>query len=144
MSPKFLSALLSLSKPSPSSDFSKGTFLESEAGLAGSECCAGRALARFLCLRMVRKGFLFWALGPSPAHLLSGPHPSLSSSLPHGPLPGRTWDTIRFPGGQGTETPSLPCLRQLHILEPRFPLLNFSQVKYSIGLLESKVLHRTD
>lgn len=45
--------------------------------------------------------------------------------------------------GLGDRAP-LPCLLHLCILKPRFLLLNFSQVKYSIGLLESKVLHLTD
>ena len=53
----------------------------------------------------------------------------------------RTW----LRGAETTPTPPASlCFLHLCILKPRFPLLNFSQVKYSIGLLESKVLHLTD
>lgn len=153
MSPKFLSALLSLGNPCLCG-FLERTSLEFQTGFwqIGS---TGLAL-----LSLVMEPY-DWAapVGGAPRAFPSGQRvwllpisfSALSSGVPRGPLPGRPVARSVFLQGTGAPwnraqgtAPSLPCLPRLHILEPRFPLLNFSQVKYSIGLLESKVLRLTD
>lgn len=80
-------------------------------------------------------------LGPVPS---PWPWPSpLPAVLCPVSSPGRSTGTLPGgPGSWGRHPPPVPPAP--HILEPRFLLLNFSQVKYSIGLLESKVLRLTD
>lgn len=129
MRPKFLSALLSLGNPSLWV-LERNSPSVQDGFLASGECLCWLCLPCDADSRTVAAGIAELSLlGLQPCclpHLLPGGHHS-----PPERLSAPTWDIVRFRGlapwnlGLWTDTPSPLSLPHLHILEPRFPLLNF-------------------